>query len=276
MRRAIFFFHQPGQVHGGPGTLDHVQGRAMGPPDVVHPAVAGDVGHHFDAHALEVVPDNPNLSRQVEIPQDIQALSADPRGVPRAHQAEHGLAGGVVPGPLVARKALGLHRQDRDGLFATHLLAHAFQVVADDPHNTGGVDKSRLGAVPVDEFSQGPVELGLAAEDHIHFLEVGGKTQTVEGRPRRQGAPDVPGIGGAADGAVHQVQGVGDGVEHHPGAAEDAGPLAHCPGQTLPVAVHLEGRFALAVNLGLAFCKNGVIHQPALGRPTGSPQPLWV
>ena len=154
---------------------------------------------------------------------------------------------------------------------SAHLFADALQVVADDAHDAGGVDKGRLGVMPVDEFGQGLVELALAAEDHVHFLEVGGKAQAVEFRPRRQGAPDVPGVGGAADGAVHQVQGIGDGVEHHPGAAEDAGPLAHRPGQALPVAVHLEGRFALAVDLVLTFFENGVIHELTLGRPTGSP-----
>ncbi len=119
--------------------------------------------------------------------------------------------------------------------------------------------------MPVDEFGQGPVELVFAAEDHVHLLEVGGKAQPVEFRPRGQGPPDVPGVGGAADGAVHQVQGVGDGVEHHPGAAEDAGPLAHRPGQALPVALHLEGRLALAVDLVLAFFKNGVLHDLSSG-----------
>jgi hypothetical protein len=70
---------------------------------------------------------------------------------------------------------------------------------------------------------------------------------------------------------VDQVQGIGDGVEHHPGAAEDAGPLTYRPGQGLPVALHLEGLGALAVDLVLAFFKNGVIHDFSLGRPTGSP-----
>ncbi len=71
MRGAVFFLHHLGQVHGGPGALDHVQGGAVGPADVVHPAVAGDVGHHLDAHALEVVPDDPDLAGQVEVAQDI-------------------------------------------------------------------------------------------------------------------------------------------------------------------------------------------------------------
>ena len=257
VRDAVFFLHHLGQVHGGPGALDHVQGGAVGPADVVHPAVAGDVGHHLDAHALEVVPDDPDLPGQVEVPQDVEAFGADAGGVAGAHQSEHGLAGGVVAGPLVALEAFGLHRQHRDALLLAHLLADALQVVADDAHDAGGIDEGGLGVMPVDEFDQGPVELCFAAEDHVHFLEVGGEAQAVEFRPRGQGPPDVPGVGGAADGAVHQVQGIGDGVEHHPGAAEDAGPLAHRPGQAVLVAVHLKGRLALAVDLVLPFFKNG-------------------
>ena len=53
---------------------------------------------------------------QVEVSQDIEALAADAGGVAGAHQAEHGLAGGVVAGPLVALEPFGLDRQDRDGL----------------------------------------------------------------------------------------------------------------------------------------------------------------
>ncbi len=66
---------------------------------------------------------------------------------------------------------------------STHLLAHALQVIADDPHDAGGVDKGSLGVVPVDEFDQGPVELLFPAEDHVQFLEVGGEAQAVQFRP---------------------------------------------------------------------------------------------
>ena len=69
-----------------PGALHHVQGGAVGAADVVHPAVAGDVGHHLDAHALEVVPDDPDFPGQVEIAQDVEAHVADPGRVARAHQ----------------------------------------------------------------------------------------------------------------------------------------------------------------------------------------------
>ena len=85
--------------------------------DVVDPAVAGDIGHHLDAHALEVFADQPDLAGQVEVAEDIDAVFGDAAGVAGADQAAHGLAGGLVALPLVALEPFGLHRQDRDALF---------------------------------------------------------------------------------------------------------------------------------------------------------------
>ena len=113
---AVSFLHHLGQVHGGPGALDHVERGAVGAADIVHPAVAGDVGHHLDAHALEVVPDDPDLAGQVEVAEDVDACGADAGGVAGADQLEHGLAGGVVAGLLVALEPFGLDRQHRDAL----------------------------------------------------------------------------------------------------------------------------------------------------------------
>ena len=56
-------------------------------------------------------------------------------------------------------------------------------------------------------------------------------------RPRRERAADVPGVGRTADGPVDEVQGIGDGVEHHARAAEDARPLAHAAGHRLAIAL---------------------------------------
>ena len=53
MGNAVFFLHHVGEIHGGPGALHHVQGGAVGPAEVVHPAVTGDGGHHLDPHALQ-------------------------------------------------------------------------------------------------------------------------------------------------------------------------------------------------------------------------------
>ena len=93
----------------------------------------------------------------------------------------------------------------------------------------------------VDQLAQGGVELLLAAVDHVHLAQVGGEAEPVKLRPGRECAANVPGIGGAADRPVNDVQGVGDGIEHHARAAEDAGALAHRPGRRSAFAVELQG-----------------------------------
>jgi hypothetical protein len=119
--------------------------------------------------------------------------------------------------------------------------------------------------VQADEFAQGGLELGLAAEDDVHLLQVRGEAQAVQLRARGDGAADVPGVGGAADGAVHEVQGVGYGVEHHPRAAEHAGALADRAGQARAVAGHGEGLFADAVDLAFSFFEYVLAHGVLLG-----------
>ena len=78
----------------------------------------------------------------------------------------------------------------------------------------------------------------------------------MELRTRREGAPDIPGIDSAADGAVHQVQCVRDGVEHHAGATEHAGALRDRPGQGVAVAGHINWTGSGAEHLVLTFFKD--------------------
>ena len=85
-----------------------------------------------------------------------------------------------------------------------------------------------------DEFEQCRFELFLAAEDHIHFLEVGGKAVAMKLRSAGQCAADVPGVSGAANGPVHDVQRVGNRIQHHARTAEDAGALADGAGERWP------------------------------------------
>ena len=141
------------------------------------------------------------------------------------------------------------------------LAADGLDVVADQADDAGAVDEGRLGLVVVDQLAQGLVELGLAAEDDVLLAEVGGEAQAVELRSRRERAADVPGVGRAADRAVDQVDGVGDGVEDHPRAAEDAGALADRAGHAVLLAGHRERLLAGAVDLGFAGVEN-VAHGP--------------
>ena len=166
----------------------------------------------------------------------------------------------MIAFPLVALEPLRLYRNDRNAEGLAGPAADPFEVVADDADDAGRVHKGGLGLVAADEFFQGGVELLFAAEDHVDFLEIGGEAQAVQFRPRGESAADVPGIGGTANGAMDQVQSIGYGVEHHPRAAEHAGPLAHGAGRTVPVAAELEALAPFAVNLFSAFFQNGGIH----------------
>jgi hypothetical protein len=78
----------------------------------------------------------------------------------------------------------------------------------------------------LDQLEQGAFEFLFTAKNYIHLLQIGGKRETVELRPRGQGTANIPGVNGAADGAMDQMKGIGNGIKHHPGAAENAGTLA--------------------------------------------------
>ena len=69
---------------------------------VPYPAIPGDISYHFQAHALEVVPDDPDLAGQIKVSQDVQAVRRDAGGAASSHQFKHGLAGGIVAGSLVS------------------------------------------------------------------------------------------------------------------------------------------------------------------------------
>ena len=82
----IVFFHHIGEIHGGAGTLDDIEAGPVGPADIVDPAVAGDIGHHLDADAVEVFADQPDLAGQVEVAEDIDAVFGDAAGIAGADQ----------------------------------------------------------------------------------------------------------------------------------------------------------------------------------------------
>jgi len=265
-RNTELFLHHFGQFHGGPGTLDHVEPGPVAAADIGHPTVTRDVGHHLDTHLLEVFPDDPDFAGEIEVTEDIDGNGAHIGHVAGAGQGEHGLAGRGVALALVALEPFRLDRDDRNAGLGRDVTANRVHVVADDAHDAGGIYESRIGLVTGDKFEQGGLELFFAAEDDILFLQISGETEAMQLGARGKGAPDVPGINGAANGTVHEVQGVGDGIEHHPRAAEHTGPLGNGPGQALPVAGQLEGPFALAVDLIPSFFENGLFHVGSFAR----------
>ena len=58
---------------------------------------------------------------------------------------------------------------------------------------------------------------------------------------------------------MDQMQGIGDGIEHHPRAAEDAGPLADRTGQAVLVAVKFEWGGTFSVDLFGSFFEEGSV-----------------
>src|SRR5208337_3380184 len=86
--------------------------------------------------------------------------------------------------------------------------------------------------------------------------------QPMQLRTGRTSAANVPGVRSASDGAVDNVKRIGNGIEHDPRAAENAGTLADRPGRALFFAVDLKGLLALSIDLPLAFVQN--IRHPAL------------
>ena len=182
---------------------------------------------------------------------------ADAVGGAGADELGQAVAGRAVAVLLRAAKTFRMDRQHGDAPFGLDAAADRGHVVADDAHDAGRIDERRVGLILVDQFDQRPVELLLAAVDHVAFLQIGGEAQPVQFRSRRERAADVPRVGRAADGAVDQVYGVGDGIKDHARSAEHAGPLADRSGQARLLAGHGERLGAGLVNLRFAGFEDG-------------------
>ncbi len=145
----------------------------MGPHDVFDASIPGDIRNGLDAHFFEVVPNDPQLAGQVEVPEDIDAQGRDVRDIARSDQPEERFAGGAVPLALVAFEPLGLNRNDRDFLFRANAPANPLQVVSNDPDDAGRIDECRLRIMALYEFGECTIELVFAPENDVPFLEVG-------------------------------------------------------------------------------------------------------
>ncbi len=112
------------------------------------------------------------------------------------------------------------------------------------PDDAGRVHEDRGGVVLLHDLVDAGGEFLLAAEDHVPLFHVGREAVPVHLGAARQAPPDVPRVGGAADGAVDEVDRIRDRVQDHPGPAEDAGPLADGAGKAVVSAV--DGCLALS------------------------------
>ena len=100
-----------------------------------------------------------------------------------------------------------------------------------------------------DAFVDGSGQFLFAAEDDVCFPEIGGIAVTVAFITAGQAATDIPGVAGTADGTVHNMEGIGDGIQDHAGPAVNAGPLADRPGDTRGFTLDAT---AVAAALGIA------------------------
>ena len=162
-------------------------------------------------------------------------------GVARANEFVKRVARGVIAVLLRAFETFGMHAEHGNaGLFG-NAFADGAHVVADEADDAGRINKRGLGRMMRDEFEQRGFEFFLAAEDHVHFLQVGGKTVAMQLRAAGQRAANVPGVSGAADRPVDDVQRVGNRIQHHARTAEHAGALADRAGDAGLAAGHFGG-----------------------------------
>ena len=107
-------------------------------------------------------------------------MRADAAGVAGADEFVNRLARGTVTVPFRAFEPFGMHRQNRDAGFLRHALANGSHIVANQSDDAGGIHERRLRLVMRDKFEQRGFEFFFASENHIQFLEVGGKTVAME------------------------------------------------------------------------------------------------
>ncbi|OPX77580.1 MAG: hypothetical protein A4E43_01209 [Methanosaeta sp. PtaB.Bin005] len=101
---------------------------------------------------------------------------------------------------------------------------------------------------PLRQITNGSCQLLLAAINDIQLRHVCGKAVLIEVRTGGGTPSDIPGIAGTADGAVHQMKGIGEGIEHYPGSGINACPLADGTSEALVAAG--EGHRIIARFLG--------------------------
>ena len=92
----IGFFHHFGQISHGPGALNNIQRSPVRPLNIRHPPVAGHHRHHLNTHPLIIVLDDPSLSTDIELTQDVDAGLSDIIGLSLPDQFEKCLAGCLV------------------------------------------------------------------------------------------------------------------------------------------------------------------------------------
>ena len=198
--------------------MDQVQACMIRPLYLFDPAVSSERCDHLHAHLLQEGLDGPQVSGDVILTQQVYGVRAPGLVVSSSDQLEEGIAGGLVSLILVSFEALGFDRNYRYSELCCRLATYGPDVVSDDPHDACGIDKDGRGPVFMGQLFNGCCQLLLAAEDHIQLLHVRGEAHLVKRRSGGRAASDVPGVAGAAYGAVHQMKSVREWIEDNPGS----------------------------------------------------------
>jgi len=119
-----------------------------------------------------------------------------------------------------------MNRQNGDAHFLGNAFADGFNIISNQTNDARAVDKSRFWLVVVNQFQQCRFQLFFTTINDIHLLQIRGKTITMKLGAARQCPANIPGVGCAANGAMHQMQGVCNRIEHHPRTAENTRTLA--------------------------------------------------
>jgi hypothetical protein len=191
--------------------------------------------------------------RDIEVAQDVDTQTGNAIYVAFPYQTVECVASRLIAGLLGPGESGRFHGDDRNSLLPRHTFADGPDVVADETGDAGGVHERRLGRILVNQFEERVIQFLLTAVDDILFLEVGRETDAVEFRSGGKRTANVPRVGRAPDGTMHQMKRVGDRVKDDPRPAEDAAALAHRPGHAFAVAIQAPGFGSLPVDLMTTF-----------------------
>ena len=221
-------FHLPGQVGEALGADDHVQPGPVGVAKVFELRVAADAGQDADPEPFEQRLHPPQVAGDVVLADQVDVVVGGDRGLRRPDDVfQQDLPRQPVADVLVADEPRGVDRDHRHRNLFRRGLADRLHVVPRHGGDAGRVDEDRLRLVAVarSELEDGAVELLLASEHHVVFEHLGGEAAAVEQGAAGARPPVVPGVAGAGDRPVYQVNDVGDRHENHAGPVVGAAPL---------------------------------------------------
>ena len=231
--RAVFVLQLAGDVKHGLGTDHHIGLCPVHGLHFAEPGVSRKGAEDAQAQLVEIGGDVPEFAADIPLADQVDVVGDDARGDLRRaglagsdHMLVDHFAGDAVAEVLVAVEAGAIHGNDRDTKLLRSGLGHSADVVALQTGDARIVDEYRRRLVGLDGLADCAVKPLLAPpQNHVHLGKVGGHADAVDIGAARTGAAIIPRRARAADGAVNDVGGVGDGEKRVARAVEAAAPL---------------------------------------------------